>query len=54
MANLKRCNQFSLYVESLSFDDLAKVPMNLTYYHLNWFIIQQQTLVQIRDTRPDF
>jgi len=34
MANLEKCNQFSLYVESLNFDDLKKVPHN-------WFIIQQ-------------
>jgi hypothetical protein len=46
MANLKKCNQFSLYVESLSFDDSKKVPHNLTYCHLNWFIIQQQPMKQ--------
>jgi hypothetical protein len=43
MTNLKKCNEFSLYVESLSFDDLEKIPHNLAYCHLNWFIIQQQT-----------
>jgi hypothetical protein len=46
MTNLEKCNQFSLYVESLSFDDSKKVPHNLAYCHLNWFIIQQQPMKQ--------
>jgi len=46
MANLKKCNQLSLYVESLNFDDLEKIPLNLAYCHLNWFIIQQQSIKQ--------